>query len=134
MIRKIRLYKRLCICAAILIGLNLGGAVKGLVAAGKSMQTKNIQPAYILKISGSDATVTYSGECWVRQSDGSEQRISVGGTVPHSQELPGSGLRCDIVQESSSGSLTVEIGSKNGGNRSRSRTQGAGSRVHIQMR
>jgi hypothetical protein len=106
----------------------------GLVAAGKSMQTKNIQLAYILKISGSDAMVTYSGECWVRQSDGSEQRVPVGGTVPHSQELSGHGLRCDIVQKSAAGSLTVEIVSKNGGNRSRSRTQGAGSRVSIQMR
>ena len=128
------MYNRLCICAAILICLNVGGAVLALAETGKSMQTKNIQPSYILRISGSDAMVAYSGKCWVRQSDGSEQRVPVGGTVPHSQELSGHGLRCDIVQKSAAGSLTVEIVSKNGGNRSRSRTQGAGSRVHIQMR
>jgi hypothetical protein len=128
------MYKRLSGCAAILIGLNVGGAVMALAETGRSMQTKNIQPVYILKIMGSDASVAYSGECWVRQSDGSEQRVPVGGTVPHSQELPGHGLRCDIVQKSAAGSLTVEIVSKNGGNRSRSRTQGAGSRLSIQMR
>ena len=126
--------KRLSGCAAILIGLTVGGAVMALAETGRSMQTNNIQPAYILKITGSDATVAYSGECWVRKSDGSEQRVPVGGTVPHSQELSGRGLRCDIVQKSAAGSLTVEIVSKNGGNRSRSRTQGDGSRVHIQMR
>jgi len=133
-LREVRMYKRLSGCAAVLIGLNVGGAFTGLAEAGSSMQTSNGQPAYILKITGSDAEVAYSGECWVRASDRSERRVPVGGTVPHSQELPGHGLRCDIVQESAAGSLTVEIVSKNGGNRSRSRTQGAGSRVRIQMR
>lgn len=128
------MYRRLCTCTVTLIGLIAGGAVTGLAETGGSMQTGNGQPAYILKITGSDATVVYSGECWVRASDGNERRIPLGGSVPYSRELPGHSLRCDIVQESAAGSLTVEIVSRNGGNRSRSRTQGRGSTVRVQMR
>lgn len=126
--------KRLIATTVMLMGASVGGAPICQADMVKTMQTSNKQPVYILEITGSDSEVTFSGDCWVRQSDGSEERIPVEGAVPHSRELPGHGLRCDIVQESETGSLTVEIVGKNGGNRSRSRTQGAGSRVRIQMR
>jgi hypothetical protein len=125
---------RLYSFAAVLTGLIAGGSAAGFAETGGTMRVSNVQAGYILKITGSDAGVDYSGECWVLQADGSEQRVVLDGAVPQRRELQGEGLRCDIVQESAVGSLTVEIVGKHGGNRSRSRTQGAGSRVRVQMR
>jgi hypothetical protein len=121
-------------CAVLIVGLACAGPVTGMAETGGIMRISSAQPSYILNITGSDAGVDFSGECWVRQADGSERRVALDGALPQRRELQGEGLRCDIVQESAAGSLTVEIMATEGGNRSRSRTQGAGSRVRVQMR
>lgn len=126
--------KAVCASVVLIAGLTFGAAVAGTSEKGGLMRISNVQPAYILNITGSDAGVDFSGECWLRQADGSERRVALEGALPQRRELQGEGLRCDIVQESAAGSLTVEITDQDGGNRSRSRTQGAGSHVRVQMR
>ena len=125
---------RLYSIVAIMTGLIAGCPIAGYAETGGIMQVSNVQEGYILEITGSQAGTGFSGECWVRQEDGTELRLALDGTVPQRRVLRGEGLRCDIVQESPEGSLTVEIMDKHGGNRTRSRTSGAGSRVRVQMR
>ncbi len=123
---------RLGFVALVLVGLTGGAVTIDAAEMGKSMRTDDGQSAYSLKITGSAPTVAFSGDCWVRARDGNERRVAIGGTVPYARELRGHGLRCDIVQESAAGSLTVEI--VGGGNKTRSRTRGARSRVRVEMR
>ena len=122
-----RTYAVLCAGVALLLGLNAA-------SHGADKQPRDRDAAYVLSITGSDATVSYSGDCWLRLDEDSERRITLGATLPVTRELRGRGIRCDIVQDGASGSLTVEIVRKNRSSRSRSRTQGAGSRIVIQVR
>ena len=98
------------------------------------MGSQDSSPIYVLEITGSRADVTFAGECRVRQRDGTMEQIPLDGTVPIKRELAGYGVTCDIRQASAAGSLTVDVSKKGGGNRTRSKTRGRGSRIVIQTR
>lgn len=106
----------------------------GVVVAEAGSRTSAADSSYVLSITGNNSAVTYSGTCWVRQADGTEQQIALSGNVPYSRDLRATGVRCEIVQGSAAGSLTVDMINKNSGSKSHTRTQGPGNRLHIEMR
>lgn len=120
--------------AAFVVSLSAGMAPAKPSEAKMATSDQKPKPIYVLEITGSQPDVSFSGECRVRKRDGGMERIALDGTVPLKRELTGFGVTCDIRQASKVGSLTVDVSRKGGGNRTRSRTRGPGSRILIQTR
>ena len=112
-------------------GLTRIAALAGLCAMATGSAAADTEGNIQLTISG-DKQTRFSGECVVTLSDGREETIPFGGSVPLERRLHGSGLSCRLQQDSEHGSLQVEV--RKNGNVSRSRTQGKGSVVNLRVK
>lgn len=83
-----------------------------------------------LSITGDEQT-RFTGKCTITVSTGNET-FTLGGSVPSEHAWDGEAIACEITQASTEGTLEVVL-SKDG-NRTRSRTQGQGSVVRLNVR